>query len=623
MIIVPEYLNCKETIFSLWAPSRNKVSVHIVSPDEQMIELKPDKKEGYWSLKISGIYPGYQYTYQLDSKEEFPDPASQFQPKGIYGPSEIVNHSFPWDDQHWPGITLSDMVIYELHVGTFTTEGTFEAIIPRLKDLAKLGVNTIELMPIAQFSGKRNWGYDGVFPFAVQNSYGTPQSLKKLINICHQHGFAVLLDVVYNHLGPEGNFLPQFGPYFTEKYHSNWGKGINFDGPFSNEVRNFFIQNALYWLEKYHFDGLRLDAIHSIFDMSAAHILLELSLAIRKLSKKNNKLYHLIAESDLNNNIIVRDCQKGGYQLDAQWSDDFHHSLHALLTGEKSGYYQDFGKIRDLAKAMKEGFVYSGQYSSFRKKNHGNSSRFIPTDKLIVYAQNHDQVGNRMLGERLSNLVSLENLKLAAAITILSPYIPLLFMGEEYGEDAPFLYFISHQDQNLVQAVREGRKKEFSQFQWQQETLDPQDQSTFQKSKINWQKRNENNHAVLLNFYSQLIKLRKKHSLLRCPSKKQIKAWGLEDKKVLVQKRIGKEEQFLLIANFNPGKMKYNIKQCKDYSVSEPSIWQLVFDSSQKKWLGKESSALDIFHERDEIILEPSQFLLYRQKGVNNKNGKE
>ncbi len=623
MIIGSDYLNCKKTSFSLWAPFRNKVTVHIVSPDEQMIELKPDKKEGYWSSKISGIYPGYQYTYQLDSKEEFPDPASQFQPKGIYGPSEIVNHSFPWDDQNWPGIALSDMVIYELHVGTFSTEGNFDAIVPRLDELARLGINTIELMPIAQFPGKRNWGYDGVFPFAVQNSYGTPNSLKKLINICHQHGFAVLLDVVYNHLGPEGNFLPQFGPYFTEKYHSNWGKGINFDGPFSNEVRNFFIQNALYWLKKYHFDGLRLDAIHGIFDISATHILSELSFAIKKLSKKNNKVYHLIAESDLNNNKIVRDRQKGGYQLDAQWSDDFHHSLHALLTGEKSGYYQDFGKIQDLVKAINEGFVYSGQYSSFRKKNHGNSSRFIPTDKLIVYSQNHDQVGNRMLGERLSNLVSLENLKLAAAITILSPYIPLLFMGEEYGEDSPFLYFINHEDQNLVQAVREGRKKEFAQFQWQQEPPDPQDKSTFQKSKINWQKRKENNYAVLLNFYSQLIKLRKKHSLLRCPSKKQLTAWGSEEKKVLIQKRIGKEEQFLLIANFNSCKIKYNIKQCKDYPVSDTSIWQLVFDSSQKKWLGKETSASDIFYEKDEIILEPSQFLLYRQKGVNNKNGKE
>jgi len=623
MIIGADYLNCQKTSFSLWAPFRNKVTVHIVSPDEQLSELNPDKKEGYWSSKINGIYPGYQYTYQLDSKEEFPDPASQFQPKGIYGPSEIVNHSFPWDDQHWSGISLSDMIIYELHVGTFSTEGNFDAIVPRLDELANLGVNTIELMPIAQFSGRRNWGYDGVFPFAVQNSYGTPNRLKKLINTCHQKGFAVLLDVVYNHLGPEGNYLPQFGPYFTEKYHSNWGKGINFDGPFSNEVRNFFIQNALYWLEKYHFDGLRLDAIHSIFDMSATHILLELSLAIRKLSKKNNKVYHLIAESDLNNNKIVRDRQKGGYQLDAQWSDDFHHSLHALLTGEKSGYYQDFGKIQDLAKAIKEGFVYSGQYSSFRKKNHGNSSRFIPTNKLVVYSQNHDQVGNRMLGKRLSSLLSLEDLKLAAAITILSPYIPLLFMGEEYGENAPFLYFINHQDQNLVQSVREGRKKEFAQFQWQQEPPDPQDKLTFQKSKINWQKRKENNHAVLLNFYSQLIKLRKKHSLLRCPNKKQLKAWASEEKKVLIQKRVGKKEQFLLIANFNACKIKYTIKQCKDYSVSEPSIWQLVFNSSQKKWLGKETFSLDIFDERDEIILEPSQFLLYRQKGVNNKNEKE
>jgi maltooligosyltrehalose trehalohydrolase len=623
MIIGSDYHNNKETRFSVWAPKRKKVALHLVYPENKIIELNHNRRDGYWYLVIGKNILDYKYFYQLDEKEEFPDPASNFQPEGIYGPSQIIDHSFSWTDNNWPGIELSDMIIYELHVGTFTTEGTFEAIIPRLNELARLGVNTIELMPIAQFPGERNWGYDGVFPFAVQNSYGTPDNLKNLINTCHQKGFAVLLDVVYNHLGPEGNYLPQFGPYFTDKYHSNWGKGINFDGPFSNEVRNYFIQNALYWLKKYHFDGLRLDAIHSIFDMNATHILPELSLAIRKLSKKNNKIYHLIAESDLNNNKIVRGRQRGGYQLDAQWSDDFHHSLHALLTGEKFGYYQDFGKIQDLVKAIKEGFVYSGQYSSFRKKNHGNSSRFIPTDKFVVYSQNHDQVGNRMLGERLSSLVSLEELKLAAAITILSPYIPLLFMGEEYGEDSPFLYFINHKDHHLVQAVREGRKKEFAQFQWQQEPPDPQDKSTFQKSKINWQKRKENNHAVLLNFYSQLIKLRKKHSLLRCPGKKQINAWASEEKKVLIQKRVGKEEQFLLIANFNSRKIKYNIKQCKDYLLSDTSIWQLVFNSNQKKWLGKETLTSDIFYEKDELILKPSQFLLYRQKGVNNKNGKE
>ncbi len=614
MIIGTDYLNTKKTRFSVWAPHRKKVAVHFVSPENKIIELKSIGEEGYWFLEINKNLLNYKYFYQLDKKEEFPDPASNFQPEGVYGPSQIIDHSFSWNDEKWPGIALSDMIIYELHVGTFTTEGTFEAIISRLDELAKLGINAIELMPIAQFPGERNWGYDGVFPFAVQNSYGTPYSLKNLINICHQKGFAVLLDVVYNHLGPEGNYLPQFGPYFTDKYQSNWGKGINFDGPYSNNVRKFFIHNALYWLEKNHFDSLRLDAIHSIFDMSATHFLAELSLAINKLSKKNKRKYLLIAESDLNDNKVIRNKDRGGYNLDAQWNDDFHHSLHALLTGENTGYYEDFGKVENLAKAIKEGFIYSGQYSHYRKKNHGNSSRFIPTDKFIVYSQNHDQIGNRMLGERLSIIGTFERLKLAAATVLLSPYIPLLFMGEEYGEDAPFLYFISHQDQRLVEKIRKGRKEEFAQFQWQQEPPDPQTKSTFLKSMINWQNRKEKDHAILLDYYTQLIKLRKEYPLLKSPTKKEIKVWIAKRNKILVQKRIGEKQQFLLIASFNSSKTKFHLSQCKEYSITENFCWNIVFDSSQKKWLGDKTFAPDIFSEKEYIILKPFQFLLYRKK---------
>jgi maltooligosyltrehalose trehalohydrolase len=614
MFIGADYLNSKKTRFSVWAPHRKKVKLHLVHPENKIIELHPGEKDGYWYLQVNENIINYKYFYQLDVKEEFPDPASNFQPEGVHGPSAIINHSFSWSDQDWSGINLSDMIIYELHVGTFTKKGTFEAIISRLDELASLGVNTIELMPIAQFPGQRNWGYDGVFPFAVQNSYGIPYNLKMLINTCHQKGFAILLDVVYNHLGPEGNYLPQFGPYFTDKYHSNWGKGINFDGHYSNEVRNYFIQNAIYWLEKYHFDGLRLDAIHSIFDMSATHFLAKLSLAIKKLSKKNNRIYHLIAESDLNDNKIIRHRQRGGYQLDAQWNDDFHHSLHALLTGENSGYYKDFGKLEDLARAIEKGFVYSGQYSHYRKKYHGNSARFIPPEKLIVYSQNHDQVGNRMLGERLAKLVSFNQLKLAAAMVLLSPYVPLLFMGEEYGEETPFLYFISHQDRDLVEEVRKGRKEEFAQFQWQHEPPDPQDESTFLKSKIDWQKRKEKNHAVLINYYTQLIKLRKKYPLLKCPARKETKTWTYKENKTLVQKRIRSKQQFLLIASFNDSKIIFNLKQSKEYPVFKKYRWELVLDSCQKDWLGSGTSAPEIFSEKDDIILKPYQFLLYIKK---------
>jgi maltooligosyltrehalose trehalohydrolase len=621
MLLGADYVSFGKTRFFLWAPSREQITLHIVYPKEQRIKMSRDKKEGYWYLDSKDIYPGCQYYYQLDWKEEYPDPASHFQPEGVHGPSQVVDHSFLWEDQNWPGIHLKDMIVYELHVGTFTLEGNFNAIITRLDKLADMGINTIELMPVAQFPGKRNWGYDGVYPFAVQNSYGIPVNLKELVNACHLRGIAVILDVVYNHLGPEGNVLPQFGPYFSEKYHSNWGQGINFNGPFSDEVRDYFIQNALYWFEKYHFDGLRLDAIHGIFDMRATHFLAGLSSAVRKFSQKKKKKYYLIAESDLNDNKIVRSRYKGGYQLDAQWSDDYHHALHTMITGEKTGYYQDFGKIRDLAKAIKEGFVYSGQYSSFRKKSHGNSSRFIPKEQLVVYAQNHDQVGNRMLGERLTSLTSFAALKLVAATTILSPYVPLLFMGEEYGEESPFLYFIEHGDQDLVQAVRKGRKEEFTQFQWQQEPPDPQDKKTFEKSKIHWQKRKQGHHAVLLDFYRELLQLRKRYPLLQCPDRKQIRICSSEETKVLVQQRIAQDQQFLLLSNFHCGDSKVKLKEFDLSSCS--SKWDLLMDSNQQKWLGDNTFISNIFPKDKSITMKPYQFVLYKAKGVNNKNGKE
>ncbi len=623
MLLGADYTGSDKTRFFLWAPSRKQVTLHIVSPKEQKIEMNRNKEKDYWYLDSKGIYPGFQYYYQLDWKEQYPDPASYFQPEGVHGPSQVVNHSFLWQDENWTGIPLKKMIIYELHVGTFTPQGNFNSIISRLDELLEMGINTIELMPVAQFPGKRNWGYDGVYPFAVQNSYGTPDELKELVNTCHLRGIAVILDVVYNHLGPEGNYLPQFGPYFSEKYHSNWGQGINFDGPFSDEVRSYFIQNALYWFEKYHFDGLRLDAIHGIFDMSAKHFLAELSSAVRKFSQKKKKKYYLIAESDLNDNKIVRSFYKGGYQLDAQWSDDYHHALHTLITGEKTGYYQDFGQIRDLAKATKEGFVYSGQYSSFRKKSHGNSSRFIPKEQLVVYAQNHDQVGNRMLGERLASLASFAGLKLVAATTILSPYVPLLFMGEEYGEESPFLYFIDHGDQTLVQAVRKGRKEEFAQFQWYQDPPDPQDINTFVRSKINWGERKKDHHAVLLDFYRELIKLRKQYPLLQCPARKKIKVWDSEENKILVQQRIDmdKGHRFLLFSNFRCQDNEVKLKQF-DLSLCSAK-WELLIDSNQQKWLGDNTFISNIFPEGKSITMKPYQFVLYKAKGVNIKNGKE
>ncbi|MFC1937816.1 malto-oligosyltrehalose trehalohydrolase, partial [Chloroflexota bacterium] len=407
------YLGDDQCQFIVWAPLAQRIEVHIVSPEELIIPLQRDS-QGYHRVVTGGVKPGSLYFYRLDGEKEHPDPASRFQPQGVHGPSQVLAATFPWQDQNWPGLPLQEYILYELHVGTFTEEGTFDAVIGHLDRLKDLGITAMELMPVAQFPGNRNWGYDGVCPFAVQDSYGGPEGLKHLVNTCHQKGLAVVLDVVYNHLGPEGNYIADFGPYFTDRYKTPWGAALNFDGPHSDEVRRFFIENALYWLEEFHIDALRLDALHAIFDMSSYPFLQELAASFhQKVAKLNRKAY-LIGESSANDARLIKPSESGGYGLDAQWNDEFHHSLHTLLTGEQSGYYQDFGQLQHLIKAFQEGFVYSGQYSHYRQRRHGVSSRNIPSHRFVVFAQNHDQVGNRVKGERLSRLVLFEALKLAA-----------------------------------------------------------------------------------------------------------------------------------------------------------------------------------------------------------------
>jgi maltooligosyltrehalose trehalohydrolase len=398
-------------------------------------------------------------------------------------------------------------------VGTFTPEGSFDAVIPHLQELEALGITTIEIMPVAQFPGSRNWGYDGVFPFAPQNTYGGPIGLQRLVNAAHATGLAVALDVVYNHLGPEGNYLGAYAPYFTDRYRTPWGKALNFDGAGSDEVRRFFLENALYWLENYHVDALRLDAIHGIFDFSALPFLAELKSTAADLSRRLGRQIHLIAESDLNDSRVILPGERGGYGMDAQWSDDFHHSVHTLLTGETNGYYRDFGRISHLAQTLREGWCYSGQYSEFRQRRHGNSPHGISPSHFVVCNQNHDQVGNRATGDRLSALVDFEALKLAAGITLLSPFVPMLFMGEEYGETEPFQYFTSFLDENLVEAVRRGRQDEFAAFGWEGHVPDPQDEATFRRSRLQHQLKALEPHATLLRFYKELIRVRKERSL--------------------------------------------------------------------------------------------------------------
>jgi len=579
MKIGATYLGDRRCEFVVWAPKISEAAIRIVAPVERVIPMKP-LLEGYWGTILEGVSPGDRYLIRLPEGNDRPDPASFNQPQGVHAPSQIVDHaSFLWEDSDWRGVPLPEMIQYELHVGTFTPEGTFDAILPRLDALREIGINTIELMPVAQFPGERNWGYDGVYPFAVHGSYGGPDGLKRLVNQCHKHGMAVILDVVYNHLGPEGNYFGEFGPYFTDQYKSPWGDAINFDGPYSDGVRNFFVENALYWFEKFHIDALRLDAIHGIIDRSARPFLQELAESALEFSDLAGRKFYLIAESDLEDARVIRPPEMGGLGLDAQWCDDFHHAVRTLLTGEDRGYYADYGRIDHLAKALREGFVYTGQYSPYRKRRHGNSSKDRPAEQFVVFSQNHDQVGNRLNGERLSSLASFEALKLSAGIVLLSPFVPLLFMGEEYGEEAPFLYFVSHTDPDLIEAVRRGRKEEFRSFRWSGEPPDPQNPDSFLRSKLHWNKREEAHHSLLLDYYKTLIRLRREFPAIGLPDKSRLGILGVDHKNLLYMKRWNEFEQIYFLFNFS--------SEDADLETLEPSgHWKILLESADPRWKG-------------------------------------
>ncbi len=498
------------TFFRVWAPYAGTISVEVgEGPDTFRVPLTCSRGD-YFEGTVENVRHGDLYRYIIDAAAAFPDPASRSQPRGVHGPSGIVDHNvFPWRDARWQGVPLEEYVIYELHVGAFTREGTFEALRGCLEYVKDLGVNAIELMPVAQFPGERNWGYDGVFPFAVQHSYGGPEGLKALVDDCHGHGISVILDVVFNHLGPEGNYLGSYGPYFTDRYRAPWGDAINFDGPMSDEVRRFFIASALAWFSDYHIDALRIDAIHGIFDFSARTFLQDLAAEVKDRGRDTGKPFFLMAESDLNDIRVVTPQKKGGIGFDAQWNDDFHHALHTLLTGEQGGYYRDFGALADLAKACREGYVYTGQYSRYRRRRHGSPSKHVPPGRFVVFSQNHDQVGNRARGDRLGSLVPAAKLRVAAVAVLLSPFIPLLFMGEEYGERAPFHYFVSHSDEKLIDAVRTGRREEFLSFEWNEDIPDPQARQTYLESKVDRETGLTGAFPPLYDLYRHLIGLRR------------------------------------------------------------------------------------------------------------------
>jgi maltooligosyltrehalose trehalohydrolase len=544
------------------------------------------------------------YAFALDDGEPLADPVSRSQPRGVHGPSCVVDPAaFQWTDCGWRGVDRPDLVFYELHVGTFTAAGTFEAIIEMLPRLRDLGVTAVELMPVAQFPGARNWGYDGVFSYAPQSSYGGPEALRALIDAAHAHGLAVVLDVVYNHLGPEGNILGHYAPYFTDRYCTPWGDALNFDGPDCDEVRRYFIDNALHWISEYHLDGLRLDAVHAICDASATPFLAELAAAFHALGKQLDRHIHLFPESDSNDPRLVRPSERGGLDHDAVWCDDFHHAVHAALTGERDGYYADFGDTADIAKSLSDRFVFDGRYSQYRRRRHGASASDVARDRFVVCVQNHDQVGNRARGERLSVLVSPARQRLAAALLLLSPYLPLLFMGEEYGETQPFLYFVDHHDVGLLRAVREGRQREFASFGWDVDVPDPGAPATFDACRLRHERAQEQPHAAMRALYAALLRLRREEPVLR-PGSGELAAESPAPGAIsLLYRQPGAS----LLALFQIGEIPAEI------TVPEPGSWQLRLDTGDRDFGGAGGVAPERLAAGSPLTLAPDTAWLYAE----------
>jgi maltooligosyltrehalose trehalohydrolase len=539
--------------FCTWAPAASRVEVVIGGPDARRVPMVRDET-GYHVARVEGLAPGARYRFSLDGDAQsgpLPDPASRWQPDDVHGDSAVIDPEFAWSDVEWVGLPLANYVIYELHVGTFTPEGSFDAAIEWLDVLQDLGITAIELMPVAEFPGARNWGYDGVFPYAAESAYGGPDGLRRLVDAAHRRGLAVVLDVVYNHLGPEGNVLPAYGPYFTNRYRTPWGDALNFDGPGSDEVRRFFVDNALSWIDDFRIDALRLDAVHAIADPSAYPFVEELTDAVHRFANVHERLVHVIAESAANDARLITPKEHGGIGCDAQWDDDFHHSLHALLTGERHDYYVDYGAPSDLATAFRDGFVYANRYSSFRGRRHGRpGSTGLPGQRFVVFNQNHDQVGNRAAGDRIATQVGGDGVRLAAVSVLCSPFLPLLFMGEEYGETNPFPYFVSHSDPALVEAVRRGRRAEFASLS-EEEPPDPQAEATFDRAKLDWSKRGREPHASVLEWYRALLALRASRPALRILDPSLVATTVFDEERAIVVARSAPDDAVVIALAFD------------------------------------------------------------------------
>jgi maltooligosyltrehalose trehalohydrolase len=584
--------------FTVWAPLKKDVALLL---KDAAYPMKQDGL-GFWNMMLEGVKPGDRYQFRIDNDKTFPDPASRCQPEGVHAASAVTETSFAWTDDHWKGLPLKDMILYELHTGTFTQAGNFDGVVSKLNYLQQLGINAIELLPVVQFPGNRNWGYDGVYPFAVHTAYGGIDGLKQLVNEAHRRGIAVVLDVVYNHLGPEGNYFSAFGPWFTDKYKTPWGTAINFDDAWCDGVRHYYWQNALMWLDEFHIDALRLDAVHAIWDSGANHFIKELKKKVTQLEIRTGRKKVLIAEFDLNNPQYIYPADKGGYNLDGQWIDEFHHALHTLVTGEVNGYYEDFGTIEHLARSLKDSYVYTGQYSVHRKKHFGAPPHEAPCYQFVVFAQNHDQIGNRLAGDRLTTQLSTEGLKLTAATVLLSPHVPLLFMGEEYGEKNPFQYFISHTDKELVEMTRKGRREEFAYFNWEGDIPDPESEETFRQCILSWNYEQDRTAASLLAFYRHLIAFRKTRAAMQAMERKDIRVLPVMDQ-VIGFERMGASDHLLVLLNFAT-----KVTWCTPQITG---AFRKIFDSSDARWNGPGAITPTTIYPGQPVHMNPQSAVIF------------
>ena len=580
--------------FRVWAPRCRSVDVVV---DGRAIEALTAREGGLFEVTLEGLAEGARYKYRLDATRYRPDPASRFQPEGVHGPSVVVDpNRFVWTDQEFAGHALGDLVLYELHVGAFTPPGTFEAIVPHLARLVELGVTAVELMPIAEFPGSRNWGYDGVHLWAPQSTYGGPRGLRRLVDACHARGLSVFLDVVYNHLGPEGNYLAEFGPYFADRTQTAWGPAVNYDGTGSDGARRHVIENGRMWVSEFHIDGFRLDAIHAIYDTSPVHVLTEFAEAARSEAARLGRPVHVIAESHDNDRKLVLPTSAGGLGLDAVWSDDFHHALHRRLTGESMSYYVDFGAEQHLERAIAEGFVYQGEPSEYFGRPRGTPSSDLAGDHFVIFLQNHDQVGNRPQGERLGTLVPFEAVKLAVSLMFVTPSIPLLFMGEEYGETARFQFFSSFLDKNLAEAVRKGRTEEMTRWDWRGPISDPNAPNTFVSSRLNHSLAGAPRHRGLREFYRRWLTLRRTHPALGTRHKQLTQVSREADGAVLVVTRATPDgDEVKLVANLT--------SKTQALTLEAPD-WRVLIDSDAETFAGTNTA----------VPLAPYQCLLYEAR---------